>query len=527
MAAPGAVAALFSGSIMSSLCRSLTVAICLVAPTAHLLAQGADVPPSTATAQQGQAKQQPSARETVEATKHIPADSVTQHTLNLNGRTVSFKATAGSFELNDDKGGDEVNIAYIAYQLDGGDPLKRPVTFVFNGGPGAGSAWLQLGAVGPWRLPMGGLSPSSSPTLVDNEETWLDFTDLVFIDPPGTGYSRIVASGEDARRKLWSVNGDIEALSVVIRRWLVVNGRLPSHKFILGESYGGFRGPRLAEELATKQGIGINGLVLISPALEIGFESSTASGPFEYASRLPSYAAAFRERAGNVSRDDLADVERYASHEYLDDFLRGPNDKDAVARMVQHVVEYTGLAPELVRQLGGRVDKNAFLREFDRAQGRVAAFYDTTVKAYDPNPTNYHSRWLDPVLDALNGPFSTAMMDIYNNRLGWKDDERYELLNESVSRAWNWGSALEGAQSIDALKRMMALDPSFRVLITHGLTDVQTPYYATQLLINQIPDYGPAGRIKLKVYGGGHMHYSRDESRKALRDDARRLIEQR
>jgi carboxypeptidase C (cathepsin A) len=179
----------------------------------------------------------------------------------------------------------------------------------------------------------------------------------------------------------------------------------------------------------------------------------------------------------------------------------------------------------LVKQLGGRIGKNAFLREFDRRQGKVVAFYDATVSAYDPEPSEYRSRWLDPVVEGVDAPFSSAIMGVYNDRLGWKVDDRYELLNEAVSRAWNWGNSLEPPQSIDALKRMLALDPNFRVLITHGLTDVQTPYFGTQLLLDQFPYYGLPGRLKLKVYGGGHMHYSRNDSRKALREDARQLIE--
>ena len=456
--------------------------------------------------------------------KPLPADATTTHTLNLASRKLEFKATAGSIRLTDDKGEPEADVCYIAYQRNGPDADKRPVTFVFNGGPGAGSAWLQLGAVGPSATAHRRAVPSSAPTLVDNEETWLDFTDLVFIDPPGTGYSRILG-GDDVRKKLWSVNGDIEALSVVVRRWLAENDRLASPKFILGESYGGFRGPRLAEELATQQGVGLSGLVLISPALVLGGDSADVANPWPFATRLPSYAAAFRERSGKVTRKDLEDVETYASHDYWLDFLRGPNDAAAVARMDQRVSDLTGLDAELVKRLGGRVDKDAFLREFDRQQGKVAAFYDVTINAYDPEPHRYRSRWLDPVVDGFDAPFSSAIMGVYNNRLGWKIDERYELLNEAVSHAWNWDSGPEPPRAILALQRMLALDPNFKVLISHGLTDVQTPYFGTQLLLDQIPDYGPPGRLTLKVYGGGHMHYLRDDTRKALREDARRLIE--
>ncbi len=371
---------------------------------------------------------------------------------------------------------------------------------------------------------MQNLSPSAPPVLVDNAETWLDFTDLVFIDPPGTGYSRIVG-GDGAKKRLWSIDGDIDALSVVIRRWLTANERLASPKFVVGESYGGFRGPRLAERLASNDGVGVRGLILISPVLDFGSYVDGLNNPFPLLTRLPSYAAAYRERSGPVARSDLADVERYAVGDYLADWLRGPRDQAAVERREQRVAALTGMDPATVRRLGGAIDKDEFLHEFERSQGKVVAFYDATIAAYDPFPAAYRDRALDPVLPGYEGPFTSAIVDLYARKLGWKVEERYELLNEEVDRNWNWGSRLNPPESITALRRMLALDPHFRVLVSHGLTDVQTPYLATQLQLDQIPDYGPQGRLILKVYPGGHMHYSRDDTRKAMRDDAKRLIE--
>ncbi|HYA74398.1 MAG TPA: peptidase S10 [Roseiarcus sp.] len=452
----------------------------------------------------------------------LPADSTGEFTLNVSGRSLSFKATAGSLRLADDAGAPQAEIAFVAYQLDGADSTKRPVTFAINGGPGSGSAWLQLGALGPWRLPMKDLSPSSPPVLVDNAETWLDFTDLVFIDPPGTGYSKI---SEDAKKKMWSLEGDVDALSVVIRRWLAANERLVSPKFIVGESYGGFRGPRLAKNLATTQGVGVSGLILISPVLDFDAYIGGPSEPFTLLTRLPSYAAAYREQKGPVTGADLADVEAYAIGDYLQDWLRGPRDRAAVERMEQRVAALTGMDPQIVRRLGGQIDKDEFLREFERAQGKVLAFYDATIDAYDPFPTAVWSRSLDPVASGFNGPFSSAVTNLYERKLGWKIEDRYELLNEAVDKNWDWGAKLHAPESITALRQMLALDPNFRVLISHGLTDLQTPYFATKLELDQIPDYGAPGRLILKVYSGGHMHYSRDDTRKALRDDARRLIE--
>ncbi|MGD0723619.1 MAG: peptidase S10 [Roseiarcus sp.] len=455
----------------------------------------------------------------------LPPDSSTEQTLALPGRTLNFKATAGTIKLTDEKGAELADVAYVAYQRDGAPAATRPVAFVFNGGPGAASVWLQLGALGPWRLAMkdGVVTPSSPPTLVDNDDTWLDFTDLVFVDPPGTGYSRITG-GEEARKRLWSVEGDIDTLAVVVRRWLAENARLGSPKFIVGESYGGLRGPRLAKALATKQGVGIGGLVLISPALDMGRLRGVES-PLGAASLLPSYAAAARERKGPVTRDQLADVEAYASGDYVVDCLRGPRDAAAVARMVARVAALTGLDPALVARLGGRVDKETFLRESDRAQGRVGAVYDATVSAYDPNPTASESQWLDPILDGFQAPLASAMMDLYAHRLGWKIENHYEPLNGAVNRAWDWGHGLQPPAATDELRDMLAVDPNFRVLVAQGLTDLQVPYLGNRLLLDQIPDYGAPGRLTFKVYPGGHMHYMRDASRKLLREDARALIE--
>ena len=179
----------------------------------------------------------------------LPADSVTDQTVELPGRTLHFKATAGSIPLNDaESGALQAEIAYVAYVM--GSPAdNRPVTFLFNGGPGAASAYLDIGAVGPWRLPLDNITSSTSPALGPNAETWLDFTDLVFIDPVGTGYSRIAASGDNVRRQFYSVDGDANALAVIIRKWIEKTGRQSSVKFVVGESYGGFRVPKVARAL--------------------------------------------------------------------------------------------------------------------------------------------------------------------------------------------------------------------------------------------------------------------------------------
>lgn len=456
----------------------------------------------------------------------LPPDATTRHSLDLPGRALHFTATAGSFRLTDAQGAPRADIAYTDYRLEVPEPGQRPVTFVVNGGPGAASAWLQLGAMGPWRVAMTGAAalPSAPPELLPNAETWLDFTDLVFIDPAGTGFSGFARPGEELRRQFWSVEGDIRSLAEVIRRWLEKNGRAASPKFLVGESYGGFRGPRLVRALQTEQGIGIRGLVLVSPVLDFGH--GAAFDPLSQAARLPSMVAAARAMAGSLTRAELAEAEAYAAGDYLADLLRGEGDADAIARMSERVAALTGLDPALVRHWHGRPRMEEFLREIGRPEGRVASAYDATVTGPDPFPQAASSRHPDPVLDALIAPLTSAMLDLYGKRLGWQPEgRRYELLNRAASREWDWGHGRSAPESIRALREAVALDTRLRVLVAHGLFDLVTPYFATELILRQIPVSAGAGRIGFLTWRGGHMFYAMDASRAGLREEARALIE--
>src|ERR1700724_2082132 len=458
------------------------------------------------------------------APNSLPAAATTSHTIELPGRSLRFKAIAGPIRLSDAESlAPKADIATTPFMLEGADPAKRPVTFAINGGPGAASAWLDLGAMGPWRLPSDRAppSPSAPPVTVDNADTWLDFTDLVFIDPPGTGYSRILAKGDETRRHFYSVNGDIEALAVTIRKWLAANRRLVSPKFIVGESYGGFRAPKLARRLQDEEGIGVAGLVLISPVLDFGWFEG-ANNPLTFATRLPSETAVARGLAGPEGRAALSDVEAYAAGPYLADLLRGERDSQALSRVAEKVASFTGLDPALVRKLGGRIDMATFARAKDRASAKVTSIYDARAGGFDPSPHAAASDYSDPVLDAIKTPHASAMADLTGNRLGWPVEARYEILNDNVNHAWDWGSGR--AEALSDLKRAMALDPSLRVLVAHGLTDQVTPYFASKVLIDQVPSMGDPDRLRLKVYGGGHMLYLDGKSRAGLREDARKLI---
>ena len=454
----------------------------------------------------------------------LPPDSTTKQTLALPGRTLDFKATAGSIRLFDGKGEPQADIAYTAYQLDDADARTRPVTFFFNGGPGAASAYLQFGATGPWRLPIGGDAAvsSASPDLLPNAETWLDFSDLVFIDPVATGYSRFVASGDDVRKRFFSVDGDVDSIALTFRRWLEKYDRLLSPKFLAGESYGGIRGPKIVGNLQTRQGVGVRGLILISPVLD--FREFSGSSLLQYVWSLPSMAAVARAAKGPVTPAELADVERYARGEFLLDLIRGAADTEATTRLADKVAALTGIDQAVSRRLAGRFDVAEFRREFDRRNGRITGRYDASVSGFDPYPDSSFYHFSDPSGEPLAGPLTSAAVDLITRKLNWRPDGSYELLNGSVEKAWDFGRGLGPAESISQLREILALDPKLKVLVAHGMFDLATPYFGSRVLLDQLPAFAAPPRVKLVVYPGGHMFYSRDASRQAFRAEAEAMM---
>lgn len=454
----------------------------------------------------------------------LPRETGASFSLGLAGEKLPFTAHAGAICLEDAaSGAPRAELAFVSYERAGAESSSRPVVFAFNGGPGASSAWLALGALSPWRLHLGAYAPSSPPRIVDNAETWLAFADLVFIDPPGVGYSKIARGGDDLRKHFFSARGDVEALAVAVRKWLSGHHRLDSPKYLAGESYGGFRVVKLARVLAERESVGVSGLMLVSPALDLAWLEGARNLLFP-AAQLPSFAAVARNAK---NRRELADVETYAIGEYAADLLKGVQNAEAVSRMSANVARITGLDPEIVARLAGRVDSKTFVRERRRASREVLSFYDGDIAAHDPYPYSRESEWADPVLDSLRAPLGEAMTKIVTEKLGWPiGDAKYEVLDDDIARHWDYGRGGRGdAEALSDLRQALALDPHFKVLVTHGLTDFVTPYFATKILLDQLPSYGDATRLRFMTLPGGHMSYFRDESRKSLRDAARELVE--
>jgi carboxypeptidase C (cathepsin A) len=292
----------------------------------------------------------------------------THHELELPDRKIRFTATAENLIFTEPRGFPRAEITHVAYIKNASDPATRPVAFIVNGGPGASSAYLNLLAIGPWRTLLGGPWNSASlSTLETNAETWLDFTDLVFIDPPGTGYSR-VTGGERMQQHFRSVAGDIEALADFIQRWLKERDRQRSPIYFVGASYGGFRAPLLARKIQKERPKGFSGLILVSPALDFDLLpfGRAIRHPWVSASILPSLATLWAERNASFTPELLQEAETYAAGEYISDLLRGVEDTLAIERIAQKVEKLTGIAPESTRLSKGRVDVQAFQRDLGR-----------------------------------------------------------------------------------------------------------------------------------------------------------------
>lgn len=454
-----------------------------------------------------------------EQAPRLPEPKTTRHELALPGRTLAFEATAGAITITAPNGREEADLGYVSYVLDGSDPGRRPVTFLVNGGPGAASAYLQIGAVGPWILPLDGdrIAPSQPPDLKPNADTWLDFTDLVFLDPVGTGFSRLVAPDDRVRQRYLSVDGDATVLADAIGRWLVANDRIGSPKFFVGESYGGFRAPLVAQHLRDDRGLAVSGLTLISPVLDFGWWQQPDYAPLPMVTLLPSLAAVHMEAEDRFSEAGLREAEDYAAGEFVTDLLRGVQDRAAVGRLVDHVSGLTGLDRAAVEREDGRIDAGVFARESRRDEHLRTSIYDATVTA------SGRDRGSDPVLDAMTAPLTTAMLNFYRDTLQWLPNRDYQLLNADVTRGWDWGRDRGQPEAVTDLTDLLSLDPRLHVLVTHGRTDLVTPYFGTTLILRQIDVTDARDRLRQVTYPGGHMFYTRADARRAFRADAMAL----
>jgi carboxypeptidase C (cathepsin A) len=432
------------------------------------------------------------------------------------------------------------SVSYVAGSRNG----DRPVTFVFNGGPGASSAYLHMGAVGPKRVdfPADGTLPTMPAKLVENESSWLAFSDLVFVDPVGTGFSRVIepekksdakdgAKPDDAPdpKEYFGYKRDLESLCEFMGRWLSDHGRWGSPVFIAGESYGGYRVGRLVRVLQETAGIGLNGAILISPALEITGLAPTDYDVLGWVDRVPTMAAAAfhhgRSRAfrkGTSLEKVFREAEDFATGEYASFLTRGASiAAKERTRILSRLADILGLPLAVVVRSEGRVSFFAFVRELLRDERKVLGLYDTTITATDPFPDRDGFTWPDPTLAGISSAYTMAVNRMLRSEIGVETDREYALLSYEVNLAWkndteHHAFALPPGAT-DDFRYGMALNPHMKAFITHGQYDLITPYYTSDRLRNLMRlDAQMADRLTVQHFGGGHMFYAWEKSRKAF-----------
>ena len=453
----------------------------------------------------------------------LPADAHVGQSMQLGGRTLSYTATVGTLAVYGSDNRKTGEVVFTAFTMEG---ANRAVTFALNGGPGAASVFLDLGAIGPKRVAFGdeGDSPSDPATLTDNPGTWLDFTDLVFIDPVGTGFSRSLVSAEQTKKDFYSTENDIQYLSRAVYDWLTKNKRMQSRKYLVGESYGGYRVPRMLHYLQSQLGVAMNGAVAVSPYLNPAIDENGDLSPLPWIVTLPSIAAAHLERQHKLSAETMAPVIAYARGEYATDLLKGRSDPQALPRIVDRVSDLTGLDKTFVRRLGGRIDVGAYLREAFRSEGKLGSVYDSNVTSFDPFPFAPDQRANDPLLESIIAPTTTAMVDFITRVVGWKTDARYNALSYDVNRQWDRDSRSLRMGAVSDLRQAVAADPKLRVIIAHGWNDLSCPFMGSLLTVQQMPVMGDPTRVAVHEYPGGHMFYTRPASLAALRKDVREMF---
>jgi carboxypeptidase C (cathepsin A) len=455
----------------------------------------------------------------------LPADASVEQTATIRGKTYHYTATVGVIPVYDrtDPSKPEMKtgeVVVTSYVLDGTDKMSRPVTFAMNGGPGASSVYLNFGAIGPKHIQFAdqGDSPSDPPTLSDNPGSWLPFSDLVFIDPIGTGYSRSLVDPAESKKLFYSTDPDIHYISRVIYDWLVKNERIQSRKYVIGESYGGYRGPRVTHYLQSQLGVGVNGLVLVSPYLNPWISDNGEISPLPWMMTLPPIAAANLERQHELTPERMAQVIQYTETTYATTLLGGNADPTATDAMIQKVTEMTGLDADFVKNSGGRLDTEAYLREVHREHKELGSVYDSNVTASDPFPYAPQQESNDPILASIIAPTTEAMVDWVTRVVGWKTDARYNALSYAVGEAWDGGEALRKGSAGD-LREAVSADPKMHVLIAHGWNDLSCPFMGSVLTVNEMPMMGDRDRVQVHEYPGGHMFYTRPDSQAAFVKD--------
>ncbi|HVR42188.1 MAG TPA: carboxypeptidase [Thermoanaerobaculia bacterium] len=467
-----------------------------------------------------------------------PKSVVTRHELRIGGQTVRYAATAGWLIMKGTEGEPVARFGYTAYTREGvADPSRRPVLFAFNGGPGSSSIWLHMGILGPRRVVVtdADFTPPPPVEIVDNAYTVLDVSDVVMIDPVGTGYSKVL--GKAKVEDFWGVDQDIASVAAFIARWVGENGRWRSPKYVLGESYGGIRASGLAYALQTTHRLNLNGIVLVSPFMDFGAGVDGIGNDLPHALYLPALAAtawyhhALEDRPENL-RDFLEEVERFAIDDYVPALLRGYTLAEQDARAIAaRLAAYTGTSADYWMRADLRVSHERFLQELAREERIVAGRIDSRFAGGSLNPLAERQDY-DPFFPSVGPAFAAAFFDYYRRELGFEHEDEY-VVSAGAFQKWDWKHRQPGAgfwstpapNVLPDLAHAMTMNPGLHVLVQQGYYDLATPYFVTEYYVDHL-DVPPAARARIhfELYEAGHMMYIHPPSMEKYRDDLVRFI---
>ncbi len=451
----------------------------------------------------------------------------TQHRYRAGATHFSYTVTTGMMPILSETGEKEADVFFMAYTRDDvADRAQRPLMFSFNGGPGSASVWLHLGALGPQRVKMldDGNLPAPPYRLTENPDSWLEETDLVFIDPVGTGFSR--PAKPDLGKKFWGLKGDIESIGEFIRLYLTRYSRWTSPLFLVGESYGTTRAAGLSDHLLN-HGIALNGIVLVSSILNFQTAAFAKGNDLPYILFLPTYTATawYHKRLAPELQENLTktleEAEHWAETEYAAVLMRGdaltPAERGAVLKKLSR---YTGLEARYLDDCNLRIEIMRFCKELLRTERRTVGRLDSRIKGLDALASS-ETPDFDPSMSAIRPPYTALFNDYVRNTLKYETDEEYFILGGGIKNPWNWNIEWMGyADTSEALRCAFAKNPYMKLFVASGYYDLATPYFATEYTLAHMGlDPSLRDNIQTGEYEAGHMMYIHTASLTKLKQD--------
>ena len=474
------------------------------------------------------------AQEPDSAVAKDPPPVTTQHSITIDGQTINYTATTGYLILREENDTARAKMFFVAYtKNDEPNPAQRPITFAFNGGPGSSSVWLHMGALGPKRILMTKEGKPLPPpySVVDNEYSWLDKTDLVFIDPVETGYSR-PAEGVD-KSEFTGYEQDVESVGDFIRLYTARNGRWSSPKFLAGESYGTTRAAGLSGYLQDRHGMYLNGLMLISAILNFQTARFNKGNDLPYILFLPTYAAVayyhdqLPQKPENLTAF-LDEVEDFALGEYAAALLRGDSLSDAQQTAItDQLHQYTGLSKEYLRRTNFRIHISRFVKELRRDEEITVGRLDGRMTGQDYDDAGEYYEY-DPSLNAtISGPYTTALNGYLYDELNYRNDLPYEILTGRV-QPWDYSNVENQFLNVaETLRSAITKNPFLKVHVFNGYYDLATPYFATEYTFNHLHLRDSlADNVSMSYYQSGHMMYIHQPSLVEMKDAVDTFIEE-